>query len=346
MKKPKLVFVAQSSVQNEYLDQSSRYRVYNPAKAFAKAGYDVVVVRDKYDDDFPTYGDIYLFHRPVYSAAFIKVIDKLESAGAKLFADFDDLNFDPSTITQNSFFKIRDRRSVSDHAALLYEAASFFRNVLTSSVALTEEAQRIFPEAVCTTIGMGVDDALFDHVVANREIFLSKKDRRSVGYFAGSNTHKVDFPLIEEAVFALLESHALHKFILMGAIEPTLRLRSKPNFIHLPRMPYEQIFEHAATCKAIVAPLETNRFNRVKASTKLLENSLVFAHTISSPNPEFDRTGLAYIKVDGEDGWMNALSLSNLRSLDHQPLVENFENISEKFLMSRVIAQYKDVMSI
>lgn len=347
MRKPVIVLVAQSGTPNEYLDQSSRYRIYNPGKAFRALGYDVMVSRDVFDDDFPMYGDVYLFHRPLFSESFIRVVDRLAANGARLFCDFDDLNFDPSTITQNAFFRIRDKQSVSDQAALLYEGASFFDTVITSSKTLTQNAERIFgPGRTYRTIGMGVDDTLFNHVHENRAHFLQIRGRETIGYFAGSNTHALDFPIVEKAIYRFINGHSRNKFLLMGQIDPPIALRAHPRFIHLPRMPYEQLFEHASTCKVIIAPLEDNAFNKVKASTKLIENALVMAYTCASPTPEFDELGITYSSASTSADWAKLLTVDFLRSIDGKTLINNYEVLRQNFLMSKVIRDYEEVMGL
>lgn len=341
MIKPKIIFVAQSGTENEYLDQSSRYRVYNPAKALAKKGYSVNVVKDYYDDSFPMYGDVYVFHRPIFSEAFIDVFERLSSAGVKLICDFDDLNFDPSTITENAFFIVRDRVKVSDQAAQHYEAGSFFDNFIVSSNKLGENCLRIFGRKNYITIGLGVDDDLFEHIDANRNHYLRGKGRNSIGYFAGSNTHALDFPLIERAVNKFINEHPRNNFILMGQITPSRLLVSHPNFTHLPRMPYEQLFEHASLCKVIVAPLQTSKFNEVKAATKIIENALVEAHTCASPTPGFDETGLYYSVARTEDDWMEYMSIDYLRSFGGEKSRANYEILRENLLMSVMVEKYE-----
>lgn len=344
MRKPTVVLVSQSGTTNEYLDQSARYRIYNPGKALARLGYNVTVTRDNFDEHFPMYGDIYLFHRPLFSEEFLSVMERLSASGAKLICDFDDLNFDPSTITQNAFFRIRDKEKISNQAARLFEGASFFDCVITSSEMLTANARRILGgDGAFHTIGMGVDDDLFDHVLANKDHYLSLKGRQSIGYFAGSNTHAIDFPIVEEGVLRFLDGHAKARFLLMGQIDPEPRLRAHPGFIHLPRMPYEQLFEHAALCKIIIAPLENNEFNKVKASTKLLENSLVMAYTCASPTPEFDNLDLEYAVAETSDDWCRVLSMDYLRSIGSEVTKNNFEILNQKYLMSKIINKYIEI---
>lgn len=347
MRKPTIILVSQSGTANEYLDQSARYRIYNPGKAFARLGYNVTVTRDKFDDDFPMYGDVYLFHRPMFSESFLSVVERLSVRGAKLVCDFDDLNFDPSTITQNAFFRIRDKEKISNQAAALFEGASFFDTVITSSQTLTANARRILGSgAQFHTIGMGVDDDLFHHVMANKDHYLNSKGRQAIGYFAGSNTHAIDFPMVEAGVLRFINSHAKARFLLMGQIEPEAQLRAHSNFIHLPRMPYEQLFEHAALCKVIIAPLEDNEFNKVKASTKLLENSLVMAYTCASPTPEFDNLDLEYESVSSERDWERVISMDYIRSIGSDVVKKNHEILSQKYLMSKIIENYIEVLGL
>ena len=347
MRKPTIVFVSQSGTANEYLDQSARYRIYNPGKALARLGFNVTVTRDVFDDNFPMYGDAYLFHRPMFSEEFLSVIEKLSARGVRLVCDFDDLNFDPSTITQNAFFRIRDREKISNQAARLFEGASFFDTIVTSSQTLTANARRILGnEPAFHTIGMGVDDDLFEHVMANRDHYLSLKGRQAIGYFAGSNTHAIDFPIVEAGVLRFLNSHAKARFLLMGQIEPEAQLRAHPNFIHLPRMPYEQLFEHAALCKVIIAPLEDNEFNKVKASTKLLENSLVMSYTCASPTPEFDNLGIEYHSVSTDDDWQRVLSMDYIRSIGSDVLKKNHDILAQKYRMSTMVSEYVEVLGL
>lgn len=124
---------------------------------------------------------------------------------------------------------------------------------------------------------------------------------RNVGYFAGTKSHNLDFPVVAPALARLLsEDRNLH-FTVVGPVELPGSVASLPNVRQMGPVNYNRLPGLMSRFATVIAPLEKSLFNECKSRVKYLEACLAGCRLVASPIPDMVTVGQQSVAFANDD---------------------------------------------
>lgn len=277
------------------LDPSVRYRCYHFAEELSKGGYIASVYSAKqfYSAPHADY-DTYIFHRPnIARLNFERTIAFLRERGRRVIADYDDLIFgDAETALESSAVK---NGTLTPSLALkafasCRQAMVLFDHFTASTDPLAFQIRRERPEAKVAVTPNFLPSALVEMHQALGTPYRPRYGR-NVGYFAGTKSHNLDFPIVAPALARLLsEDRGLH-FTAVGPVELPGSIASLPNVRQMGAVAYSRLPNLMSGFATVIAPLEQSLFNDCKSRVKFLEACLAGCRLVASSIPDMVTAG-------------------------------------------------------
>lgn len=294
------------------LDPSVRYRCYHFAEELSKSGYIVSIYSAKqfYSDIIADY-DTYIFHRPnIGRLNFERTVMFLQQQGRRIIADYDDLIFgDAETALESSAVKngtLTPPLAIAAFSSCL-RAMDLFDHFTASTEPLAKQIRRHRPEAMVAITPNFLPNALVEMHQA-----LGTPDRprygRNIGYFAGTKSHNLDFPIVAPALARFLSEDRRIHFTAVGPVELPGSIASLPNVRQMGAVAYSRLPDLMSGFATVIAPLEKSLFNECKSRVKFLEACLAGCRLVATPIPDMVTAGndsLAF--ANNDDDWYENL---------------------------------------
>jgi hypothetical protein len=287
------------------------YRCENMAAALEAMGYRVsllhlssVSLRSRFD--------VAVFHRPTYSIRTAMLAATLRRRGARVFADVDDLVFDPLMAEYNPgvLNRIVSLKSIQKLYKAHRRALEKFDRVFVSTEPLADHVRRLLAGASVHVIPNAVHRswvALADATSGNGLPAPPESRAPIVSYFPGTQSHDRDFSLVAGAVSEFLARHAEARLYVTGPLR--MKLDARPGqIVHREKVQFEEFHTHVRTGWVNLAPLEDTPFTRCKSALKVLEAGYWDIPTLCSPIADCSRFADAGATgVETESDWLPRL---------------------------------------
>jgi len=329
--KPSVCFVSITSDQvRPILDASTRYRCFHVAEQLVADGHRCCVqtawefvARRTWDYD------VYVFHRPTGTLpGLASAIKELKRRGKRVIADYDDLIFgdadtaEVSSIVKNGMLSLEAAVATFDDNA---QTLRLFDDVTTSTHPLAARVLECNNHCRVRVVPNAIPDTMF--ALSDRlRLAESTRPSRHIGYFCGTATHKLDFPVLHKAIMRVLDEHQDSRLIVVGPIDLHEDLQNHPRCLRESHVRYQYLPSLMSRCRVCVAPLEDTVFNNCKSRVKFLEAGMAGCHLVASPIDDMRRVSDAWISLPKSAGdWHAAVSaaLETDGAIDHA--VENYE---------------------
>lgn len=339
-----MCFVSETSrVELPLLDPSVRYRCYHPAEGLSKRGYRVTVCAAANFFAAPSFNyDIYVFHRPSASRRFFdRVIGHLRSLRRTLIADYDDLIFgdeDVALVSSASKNGTMDTRSVIRTFADNKRALESFERFTVSTQPLADRVRAIRPNGQVAIVANELPDSILrPHLKAGTA--FRKRGTHVIGYFAGTRSHNMDFPIVKDVLHRVLSEDARRTLLVVGPVElsyglaslPNVRVRDVVNYWHLPDL--------MSVCDTVIAPLEDTAFNTCKSRVKFLEAAIAGCRLVATPIPDFVAVGPSRVRfARTKDEWYSALTEQRGEPERRASIQSNLDFVSKRSAVAALMS--------
>ena len=262
---------------------SERYRVDNLVRTLADSGYQPAVfsVADSgylnIDDMSPRPEFIYFVRCSMSVAEIRSLVRKSRFYDIPIFADFDDLVFDPEIIYNISGYNELDR---SDQ--ILYEdGVHGYREILRHVNAASFSTSHLSQKAEGITRRSIV---LRNRVPRYKEPEIrAKNEQFTIGYYSGTNTHNADFARVSHAIASVL-ARTNSRLRIVGMLDIS-RFPELPegSVETAPFVTFDAMLEDMSACDVVICPLEVgDEFCESKSEIKFLESAIVKVPIIAS----------------------------------------------------------------
>lgn len=321
----KILFVSTTGRNKRpYFDPSVRYRCYNLAEELSKLGhYTKVTTSHEFitneSEDLLNF-DIYIFHRPPFSAEFLSKVNLLKKENKTLIADFDDLTFDVENALNSSLYKTgrASEREVLNIFSKNSAALSVFQNYTVSTESLKSRILELKPDSNVEVIHNSLTEkykAICDQIRNNEKI---ERIKGRIGYFSGTKSHDKDIEYISEALVDVCNNNSNTELFFVGPVTIPDIVKEKCKTTSHNLVGYHEMIKLLFTCEVIIAPLEETFFNNCKSSLKYFESAYAGCNVVATPIVDFHRfeTENLYLASNVED-WKNNLT-SALRDFSEQ----------------------------
>jgi glycosyltransferase involved in cell wall biosynthesis/SAM-dependent methyltransferase len=285
--------------------ESKRYRVHNLAEALQELGYECAAILDSEAEELVRTDvqiRILILFRSGDTPETRRLIDWCRDRGTVVCFDIDDLVFEPESV---DLVRVVSTFSAADRADYVRGVDQYRKVLLTadfvtcSTAFLAKRVQRLGKPAAV------IPNSLNRLQVESAERLVACKRTGDgtirIGYFSGSNTHKVDFQACEAALLSILDGFPECRFVLGGILELGAQWNAYRDQVErLPIMPYDQLLETLATLDINLAPLELgNAYCEGKSQLKIFEAGLVRVPTVASSTASY-REAIQH----GSDGFL------------------------------------------
>jgi glycosyltransferase involved in cell wall biosynthesis len=273
-----------------------RYRVLNMLEALALdpalGGSWFSVVDLWCRDEILARADIIVLCHCQYTPELADLVVRARAAGRRVLFDIDDLVFDTRYVP--TVLQYLDHPA--SEAALDHWFAKFSRYGalmrLCDGVVVTNDylAARVrdfvdLPVAVVPNFMNQAQMSASDGILAaKRRSNYRRDDRCHIGYFSGSQTHRRDFQLVEDALARLLDADPRVVLRLVGKIDlgaPLRRHQQRVEF--LPMQDPISLQRCIGEVEINLAPLQDNPFTNCKSELKFFEAAAAGTVTVASP---------------------------------------------------------------
>jgi glycosyltransferase involved in cell wall biosynthesis len=307
-------------------DASFVYRCENLALALEAAGHRA---RMQHMNDYrPEDGvDAVVFHRPLDSLKYRRLVKQIKRRGAVVIVDLDDLIFDPdlgvhSPAVVNGVLPLRKiRKRFARHRAALAPVDV----VTVSTAAIAEHVRRASPDVRVEPVPNSVH---FTWLGESPPPPAPATGQVVITYCPGTRSHDRDFAEIAGALEGFLGEHAEVRLQITGHLEFDLKAR-EGQVVHAPRVPFSEYAGVVRAGRINLAPLEPSPFNRCKSAIKVIEAGYWNIPTICSPNGDIERfVGSGAVVASTGEEWYGALE----RLLGEEAYAEQSEGTSERVM--------------
>jgi len=256
--------------------------------------------------------DVYIFHRPnAARQGFRETILGLRQSSATLIADYDDLIFGTDSIAlMSSAAKngtLTEDRAMQAFASNL-AGLRHFDKITTSTAPLAAYAREFNPGAQVEIVPNFIPESIRSIHEELATPFIRRRDT-AIGYFAGTRSHDMDFPIVEAVLHRVLSENPGFTFLVVGPVAIPRAIASLPNAYIAPVVNFLRLPALMSMCATVIAPLETSGFNNCKSRVKFLEAALGGCRLIASPIADMQTIGSPQMTLaDTTDDWYEALS--------------------------------------
>jgi glycosyltransferase involved in cell wall biosynthesis len=237
--------------------------------------------------------DLLVVCRSRYSAQLDCLIKKFRSSGKKVLFDIDDLVFDldyADVLIDSLGLDPRSPQVLDEWSAYIGRMGKSLRlcdGAITTNKFLAERICE-FSNRPAVVIPNFLNPTQQQY---SAEIFAAKKSgdfisdgRRSIGYFSGSPSHKLDFRIVVPSLIELLDADKSLDLIIVGYIEPDESLtRFSSRIRYYPFQDYVNLQRLIASVDVNLVPLQDNIFTNCKSELKYFEAGVVGVPTVASP---------------------------------------------------------------
>lgn len=294
-------------------DPSVRYRCFHPAETLSRRGAVCAVYSASSFYKNPSLDfDVYVFHRPnVARAGFSRVMESLGKSGKILIAEYDDLIFgDEDVALVSSAVKngtLTPERAIAAFSNNL-EALKFFDKVSVSTEPLAEFASKFNPGSNVHVTPNIMPPSFIELHERERTIHVSR-EKKAIGYFAGTKSHDRDFPIVADALHRVLLENKGSSLMIVGPVAVPPGIAALPNVTVAPVVNFLRLPSLMTMCSTVIAPLEMSAFNSCKSRVKFLEAALSGCHLIATPIPDMKKIGTPRLSLaENKDDWYRMLS--------------------------------------
>jgi hypothetical protein len=309
-----ICFISETSRKDRpILDPSVRYRCYHPAEFLQREGHHCAVYSGANFFEAPVYDhDVFVFHRPnTARPGFERTFNTLLRMGRTLIADYDDLIFGTEKIALGS--SAVKNRTLSPETAIQsfasnLDAMRHFDKISVSTTPLGDMVKR-FNRGAEVRISHNHLPVTMTRPHMEFGTPYRVRPKGTIGYFAGTNSHNRDFPIVEEVLHRVLLENADFSLLVVGPVSLPASLASLPNVVTAPPIGYWRLPYLMTLCNTVIAPLEDGEFNACKSRVKFLEAALAGCRLIASPIPDMEAIGgTRLVLARNKDEWYEALS--------------------------------------
>ena len=292
--------------QNAWHDPSARHRCYHFADALVAESWKSAVIHIEQISEnlLSQFGHI-IFHRPKYSRRFIKALEMCRRCDVVVYADYDDLIFDPA-LAENSPLFLNGNRPLHKVQAYFRDnqrAMQCFDSIIVSTRVLASHISTAQPETTITVLPNSLP-RLFQKPKES----VAAKQNFTIGYFPGSNSHAHDVAMIRDALAKLFDAEPNCKLIVMGRMERGELPFSKQQVEFLSFVDYNRYLSQLARVDLSIAPLQRNVFNESKSAVKLIESVAVGTPILASTNPDMeDHQNSMSTLISDSSQWLSKL---------------------------------------
>lgn len=269
-----------------------RYRVRMPAEALELHGVRTRVLAHNDPELLRAClsADVVVAYRVAATPELLDQVERIRRAGIPVVFDVDDLIFDPSIVAHIPALELIPAEHVTEWVEGLHRYRTTLQvcdAYIGSTPALVEAATRLagipghlFPN------GIGLDLARHSDAAVKR---ARRPGPPRFGYFSGTDTHDLDWALIEPAVIEVLTARPDVELWIGGHLRHSRALdRFGRRIRRFPFVPGHLLPYRLRELDVNLAPLELgNVFNDAKSAIKWLEAALCLTPTVASPTPAF-----------------------------------------------------------
>jgi len=292
-----------------------RYRAYNMAQALnateagnVSASYFFLADRD-YFDEIADSADILVICRSRYCHEINGLVTKFRARRKRVLFDVDDLVFDTNythLVVSTLGLDVRQKGLWDDWFAMMSRMGQTLK--LCDGAITTNEflAQRLasfsgLPVSVVPNFMNQEQLSLAERVYQAKVDARFKGDgKKTLGYFSGSPSHRLDYAIVESALADVLAQRSDVEVMVVGYIDhgPVMkefvdRVSRQPfhDYVNLQRLLGSVDFN--------LMPLQSNTFTDCKSELKYFEAASVGTLSVASPSFTYRRA----IR-DGENGYL------------------------------------------
>jgi hypothetical protein len=218
-------------------------------------------------------------------------LEALRRLGKTLIADYDDLIFGDegsaaaSSVVKNGVLSLEAAvRAFSSNLSALLQ----FDKVSASTHPLSEIVRNHNSRCDARVFANSIPASVLSRV-ENTGVHLARRNRKDIGYFSGTRSHDLDFRLVADAIFDILEQDEEVHFRVIGPLAVEDRLKEHPRAHFAPAVSYWSLPHVMSVCSCVIAPLEDTLFNSCKSRVKYLEASLSGCRLVASPIDDMRR---------------------------------------------------------
>ncbi len=290
-----------------------RYRVRLPAEALATAGIrsQVLHYRDARLDRHARRAGAVVLYRVPATTQVLGLLRELGDLGIPRYFDIDDLIIDSEVPNIPALELLQP-----DEAALWIEGVKRYRTtldacdaVITSTEPLARHIRAVTGREV-HVFENGVGMALARQAEAALAGPRTPGPQR-IGYLSGTDTHDLDWALVERAVVRVLQRNPDVELWVGGHLRVSDAL--DPFSTRVRRLPFVPWLELPAVLRDLdvnLAPLVPIAFNEAKSAIKWLEAALVETPTVASSTEPFRAAitdGTTGFIAPDDDTWVDAI---------------------------------------
>ena len=284
-----ILYVACNSNANLYREDGSFiYRCENVGLALLELGFTIEFCHLR--DLSPTKKvSVMIFHRPKFSLRLISLIYFFKLRGVRIWADFDDLIFDPDYTAFSP--AILNRLKPYDNIYSLYKshqkALFLVDKVFFSTQALLEHFKKIFPGKECIWLPNAVHINWLSQLKDTSSSYLASSDP-VITYLPGSKSHDRDFEVFLAPLQDFLADFKYVKLQITGPLAIKFAMPAA-QLIHKDRVNFADYHNEVKQAWVNLAPLEDTPFTRCKSALKVIEGAYWGKPTICSKLPDAER---------------------------------------------------------
>lgn len=283
-----------------------------------------------------------IFCRTKWTPFIEALIDYLCIANKKFLYDIDDLIVIPSVLP--AFLSYTNLHNEYEkyflYSTRLYSVARKANGIIVTNSYFANLIKQYFPLNVY----------IIKNFINNSQIEASKYSydcNKTLGYFSGSNTHNLDFSLLNSPLKKFLENNPLWKLRVMGHVDLPNGFE-KNNVERIPFVDSEKYLEHVAQTRINLVPLIDNEFTNCKSELKYFESALFKRPSIVSNIESYTniiKNGETGFLVSNESEWENALEI-----LKDQNTCDNmgnaaYQHIMKSYTPQSVVPQIEDAFN-
>lgn len=284
----------------EYLSFSSRYRLEHLQEELLFRGwqgdfYQVDKMPDNLNwDDY----EMMMVYRCRYQNKMKRLMETAKEHGVKIFYDIDDLIFDKEQMDFIPPFDHEVYGDFEEYSAGLKECMGHADKLMVSTNTLYEAARKTFGETKEILVNRNVASMeMVGYSAWARQYKKQKRDKFTIGYFSGSNTHNEDFADIAEQIYAFMRDYEDVLLKIVGCMElPEMFAPFGDRILREEFLPWEDLPEEIASVDVNLMPLHDSFFHHCKSENKWMEAALVEVATIATDYEELRR-----VTKDGEN---------------------------------------------
>ncbi len=329
-----------------------KYRVYNYAGAFRRAGIAITTV-DFEDVSFTDVenADIVVFCRVPETPVLCEIVAKCRSRGQQVIYDVDDLIFDPDRIEYLRAAKRPENRD--SYIPLLTNTLAMMRHfdlVTVPTFALKLEVERLGKAAHVIPNTLAPAEVRLGDALA--PAIPSRGGRLRIIYLSGTATHEDDFAVCKSALMRMMTECDDAELLIVGHLATASEFESfGDRLIRLPYVPHETMLDYLQTADINLAPLEPgNPLTNCKSEPKIFEAAFYGIPTIASPVSGYGSVivhGMNGLLAVSTEDWYECLAM--LRANPERRAAigrEAKRSIAPRFLVSETVHEAMAVYSL